>query len=50
MGRMLPSVSATVLPRLDSALPLMGDADPSVANLLSNIISPYSSSGSWKGQ
>lgn len=46
-----PSVSATVLPLRDSAWPLgAGDCDPSIANLRSNIISPYSSSGSSNGQ
>lgn len=50
----LPSVSATVLPRRESAARLArlatGDSESSMASRLSNIISPYSSYGSSNGQ
>lgn len=46
-----PSVSAAVLPRLDSGRGLLtGDTEPSMASRLSNIKSPYSSSGRSNGQ
>jgi hypothetical protein len=48
---LLPSVSATVLPLLDSACTeVSGDSDRSAASRFANIISPYSSSGNSKGQ
>lgn len=46
-----PSVSATVLPLLDSGCTdVSGDSDRSAASRLANIISPYSSSGNSNGQ
>jgi hypothetical protein len=51
LQRLLPSVSATVLPLLDSGCTdVSGDSDRSAASRLANIISPYSSSGNSKGQ